>query len=147
MARDRKPYTGILARPLKLGYTVIEFGERIGALFEHYDIDPREPEAGFRLALKLATAHVPGFAGSRSGRKSTFSAGEMIIIFVEVEKLTRATNPHLSAREACDQLARKPCWRNYKGQKLTAEQTANQLREAYKAVRSRQRFHPRHGDV
>jgi hypothetical protein len=61
---DRRPYTGMLRKRIPLGGDLREalmtLVERWDALYQHYGIDPAEPNAKDRLLLSLARAHVPG---------------------------------------------------------------------------------------
>jgi hypothetical protein len=62
---DRRPYTGVLRNRIPLGGDLREalmtLVERWDPLYQHYRIDPAEPDAKDRLLLCLAKAHVPGF--------------------------------------------------------------------------------------
>ena len=99
MARKRRApnYTGALAQPIYLedhykftgglGQSIREPDtaairkvglEKMGLLFEHYEIDPNDEQRWQKLAMSLALAHVPGlqFANRpKPGRKPTWKTG------------------------------------------------------------------------
>ena len=74
-ATKAESYTGILNEPMRLPRKTIvgptpekqrtqsieEFLHRVGALFNHYGIDPKTDNAWVHLAVSLAQKHVPGF--------------------------------------------------------------------------------------
>ena len=74
-ATKAESYTGILNEPMPLlrntvlapttekqtAQSVEEFLHRVGALFNHYGIDPKTDDAWMHLAVSLAQKHVPGF--------------------------------------------------------------------------------------
>jgi hypothetical protein len=84
-ARPRAPYSGALAEPIvRWGFRFItaepnderisrEMWEKLGLLFAHYNIRPKDPKGWQKLALRLAWKHVPGMQvidrpRSRKGR-------------------------------------------------------------------------------
>ena len=74
-ATKAESYTGILNEPMPLprntllGRTIeeqtaqrnVSLLHRVGALFNHYGIDPKTDDAWMHLAVSLAQKHVPGF--------------------------------------------------------------------------------------
>lgn len=84
--------------------------ERLGLLFNHYQVDPSNPLA---LAFRLAQAHVPGFQYERAARgpKSPWHDYARAFLALDVDAL-QGTNPSLSILECCARLARKEPWRN-----------------------------------
>ena len=97
-----KSYTGILNEPMPspqqtlLGPTPDErtaqtfegFLHRVGALFNHYGIDPGADNAGFNLALSLARDHVPGFQFGRKKPGAPYKRTEDDVrIYFEVKRL------------------------------------------------------------
>lgn len=97
-----KSYTGILNEPMRLPQEIIvgptleeqkaqtgeAFLHRVGALFNHYGIDPKTDNAWMFLALALAHNHVPGFqfGGTKPGAPYK-RAGDDITIYFRVKHL------------------------------------------------------------
>jgi hypothetical protein len=99
MARKRRApnYTGALAQPIYLedhykftgglGQSIREPDtaairkvglEKMGLLFEHYEIDPNDEQRWLELAMSLAFAHVPGLQIAnrpKRGPKPTWKTG------------------------------------------------------------------------
>jgi hypothetical protein len=122
-------YTGDLATPIdpdvvgSLGQSEIEFTRRLtkqvglkfAKLFDWYAIDPNGPDAGMRLALKLAMAHVPGMQFSRKpcnrGRKRTWKDGLGSELARDVTALQQAKK--LNYKQAIAELQKEKRWQVY----------------------------------
>lgn len=81
--------------------------ERVLALYAHYGIDPKKPDANLALLLALTEAHVPGFRwkepGARGkGRPSKWKTFKGIDLYADVKFLVSKGK---SARNACRILA------------------------------------------
>ena len=95
----KKPYTGILAEHLP-NWTAVTmptdqelngiFDERMGALFQHYGVDPMTPDGWAKLALVLAQAHVPAFQKAPRGRGRPKDRKDDVELFAEFRRLIRA---------------------------------------------------------
>ncbi len=101
-ATKAKSYTGILNEPMPLlrntvvGRTIEEqknqriesLQHRVGALFNHYGIDPAADNAWINLALSLAHDHVPGFQfGGKKPGAPYKRAEDDVTIYFEVKRL------------------------------------------------------------
>jgi hypothetical protein len=129
------PYSGILARPMKWRSEVLwrtpihfrgppdEWRQRVReawradakdfldccvALYRHFDIDPNEPGADLRLALKLAGApQVPAFTEPpRNGRPSKLGPLDTIRLLVACEQCERETYEKAGHRPTGRELAK-----------------------------------------
>ncbi len=111
-ATKAESYTGILNEPMQLprktllGRTIEkqtaqsfkEFLHRVGALFNHYGIDPAADRAWMHLAVSLAQNHVPGFQyGERKLGAPYKRAGDDIKIYVRVKQLVAKGKSILNA--------------------------------------------------
>jgi hypothetical protein len=102
-----KKYTGILATPIIIGdgpfgkvlgknqNVEAERLKRVAALFSHYKIKRKSPNAIAKLMLCLAIDHVPGFreidwkdALPKGGVKKTWNATAHLELYLEVGKIT-----------------------------------------------------------
>ena len=111
-ATKAESYTGILNEPMPLlrntvvGRTIEEqknqriesLQHRVGALFNHYGIDPKTDDAWMHLAVSLAQNHVPGFQyGERKLGAPYKRAGDDIKIYVRVKQLVAKGKSILNA--------------------------------------------------
>ena len=150
-------YTGELATPIYepvaggvggLGGSKAEAERRASAqqvlkiekLFDWFGIDPEEPDAWVRLALKLASAHVPGMQvryafRKRRGRKPSWKDGLGIELVRDVDALRQTKK--MNYEQAIKELRKnkeKP-WRTY-----TLPNLITRHREARKVEQHRRRF-------
>lgn len=116
-------YTGILAEPIdhrkiagSLGLLAdssdnqfkekykMELVDRLAALFAHYGIPPKDEFAMAKLALALASAHVPGFKDitygtKRPGRPRKWDFVRLTELYADVQSLVRdGKNEHQACR-------------------------------------------------
>lgn len=133
MAKTLKPkYTGILAEPIKLRdpglglasnpeeikrHNDEQFWQRVKALYEHYGVRSDDAAADFKVLLRLAIDHVPGFAiaGRPKGRPEKWGSVKSIELFADVKAIMKRRG--ISARSACSILINRP---RYRGQKLNS---------------------------
>lgn len=126
-----KKYTGILATPIIIGDSPArkvlgknqnvgaERLKRVAALFSHYKIKRKAPNAIAKLMLYLAIDHVPGFREidwkdslPKGGVKKTWNATAHIELYLEVEKITARGK---SARSALQMLLKNDKHLKYAG--------------------------------
>ncbi len=130
-------YEGILNQPIILKGShsrfedLPEFGNRVIALFEHYNIMPHEDGAGMKLALALASEHVKGFqiinqsdvkkVGAEAKWKNT---GEGLELFIKVrrENLLEDKSERSSILSICNQDGQNSTYARYKEVKRTLTQ-------------------------
>jgi hypothetical protein len=78
--------------------------EKMRLLYEHYGIDPAgDPEAGHKLALALACAHVPGFGFAPPGagkpkRLKDFGGGRTLVARVRIAMEAHGIGPFVACR-------------------------------------------------
>jgi hypothetical protein len=88
-----------------------QFVERLVALFKHYEVDPKAPDADSRLLLRLARDLVPGFEVRYSprrgrGRTKKWGIARLARLLADVASITREGKHR--ARAACRILTEHP---------------------------------------
>ncbi|MET4240778.1 hypothetical protein [Bradyrhizobium sp. RT10b] len=110
---------------------------RIEKLFDWYSIDPDAPDAGMRLAVELALAHVPGMQVRRElrkrGRKPSWKDGLGIELVRDVAELQRTKR--LNDEKAIKELHKKKRWSAF-----TVPNLITRHREARKVEQRRLRL-------
>jgi hypothetical protein len=155
-------YSGELAKPIVetpplglLGYEdyVLDYAHRRAAqkqiaklpeLFRHFEIDPTEKHRWSKLAIALASKHVPGmrvtFNAKKSGRRPKWKAGQYAELLSDAEKV-RQTDPAMTHKAVIERLLQTDRWGGkgkWEGKGHTPENLTARYREARRMKEERQ---------
>jgi len=115
-----------------------EVSRKMPVLLDHYELDANDADVWYKLALKLAINHVPGFDlyGKRqSGRKSTWNFISHAKLYFDVLRETKGQLEKENIQAACYHLLKKEPWTWFLQEKGFKKPSAKTLQNQFSAAR------------